>query len=72
MLGRCRGHHVLVEEHAIRTRKGPRSVQDRVLLEKERGNMKIAVLGNIGGNSPFVNEVVDFLIEHRIEGVQGN
>jgi hypothetical protein len=47
-------------------------VQDRVLLEKERGNMKIAVLGNIGGNSPFVNEVVDFLIEHRIEGVQGN
>jgi putative phosphoesterase len=29
-------------------------------------------LGDLGGYSPFVNEVVDFLIEHDIEGVQGN
>ncbi len=29
-------------------------------------------LGDLGGYAPFVNEVVDFLIEHTIEGVQGN
>jgi putative phosphoesterase len=29
-------------------------------------------LGDLGGYSPFVNEVVDFLIAHGIEGVQGN
>lgn len=29
-------------------------------------------LGDLSGYAPFVNEVVDFLIEHGIEGVQGN
>ncbi len=29
-------------------------------------------LGDLGGYSPFVNEVVDFLVDHGIEGVQGN
>jgi putative phosphoesterase len=33
---------------------------------------KIYHLGDLGGYSPFVNEVTDFLIEHNIEGVQGN
>ncbi len=33
---------------------------------------KICHLGDLGGYAPFVNEVVDFLIDHRIEGVQGN
>lgn len=33
---------------------------------------KIYHLGDLGGYAPFVNEVVDFLIEHSIEGVQGN
>lgn len=33
---------------------------------------KIYHLGDLGGYSPFVNEVVDFLVEHDIEGVQGN
>jgi putative phosphoesterase len=33
---------------------------------------KIFHLGDVGGYSPFVNEVVDFLIEHGIDGVQGN
>lgn len=33
---------------------------------------KIYHLGDIGGYAPFVNEVVDFLIGHGIEGVQGN
>ncbi|BCB95312.1 phosphoesterase [Dissulfurispira thermophila] len=33
---------------------------------------KIYHLGDLGGYAPFVNEVVDFLIEHQIEGVQGN
>jgi putative phosphoesterase len=33
---------------------------------------KIFHLGDLGGYAPFVNEVVDFLIEHNIEGVQGN
>lgn len=36
------------------------------------GAEKIYHLGDLGGYSPFVNEVVAFLIEHRIEGVQGN
>jgi putative phosphoesterase len=29
-------------------------------------------LGDVGGYAPFVNEIVDFLVEHSIEGVQGN
>ncbi len=33
---------------------------------------KIYHLGDLGGYAPFVNEVVDFLIEHAIAGVQGN
>ncbi|MFN3478905.1 MAG: metallophosphoesterase family protein [Thermodesulfovibrionales bacterium] len=33
---------------------------------------RIYHLGDLGGYAPFVNEVVDFLIEHHIEGVQGN
>jgi len=33
---------------------------------------KVFHLGDLGGYAPFVNEVVDFLIEHNIEGVQGN
>src|SRR5208337_4324674 len=33
---------------------------------------KIFHLGDLGGYAPFINEVVDFLIEHKIEGVQGN
>jgi len=33
---------------------------------------KIFHLGDLGGYAPFVNEVVDFLIEHKVEGVQGN
>ena len=36
------------------------------------GAEKIYHLGDLGGYSPFVNEVVDFLVEHNIEGVQGN
>jgi predicted phosphodiesterase len=36
------------------------------------GAEKIYHLGDLGGYSPFVNEVVDFLLEHGIEGVQGN
>lgn len=36
------------------------------------GADKIYHLGDLGGYSPFVNEVVDFLIEHDIKGVQGN
>jgi putative phosphoesterase len=36
------------------------------------GADKIYHLGDLGGYAPFVNEVVDFLIEHGIEGVQGN
>jgi hypothetical protein len=31
---------------------------------------KIYHLGDLGGYAPFVNEVVDFLIEHGIEGVR--
>ncbi len=33
---------------------------------------KIYHLGDLGGYAPFVNEVVAFLKEHGIEGVQGN
>lgn len=33
---------------------------------------KIYHLGDLGGYAPFVNEVVDFLIENGVEGVQGN
>jgi putative phosphoesterase len=33
---------------------------------------KLFHLGDLGGYAPFVNEVVDFLIEHNIPGVQGN
>jgi putative phosphoesterase len=33
---------------------------------------KIYHLGDVGGYAPFVNEVVDFLMDHGIEGVQGN
>ncbi|HSW62935.1 MAG TPA: metallophosphoesterase family protein [Dissulfurispiraceae bacterium] len=29
-------------------------------------------VGDLGGYNPFVNEVIDFLIEKGIEGVQGN
>lgn len=36
------------------------------------GAEKIFHLGDLGGYAPFVNEVIDFLIEHNIEGVQGN
>ncbi|MDA8100426.1 MAG: YfcE family phosphodiesterase [Nitrospiraceae bacterium] len=36
------------------------------------GAEKIYHLGDLGGYSPFVNEVVSFLTEHGIEGVQGN
>lgn len=36
------------------------------------GAEKIYHLGDLGGYAPFVNEVADFLIEHNIEGVQGN
>ena len=38
----------------------------------ESGAEKIYHLGDLGGYAPFVNEVVDFIIEHDIEGVQGN
>ncbi len=37
-----------------------------------KGVDKIYHLGDLGGYAPFVNGVVDFLIEHAIEGVQGN
>ena len=33
---------------------------------------KFCHLGDLGGYAPFVNEVVEFLVEHGIEGVQGN
>jgi len=36
------------------------------------GAGKIYHLGDLGGYAPFVNEVVEFIVEHRIEGVQGN
>lgn len=33
---------------------------------------KMYHMGDLGGYNPFVNEVIDFLIEKGIEGVQGN
>lgn len=33
---------------------------------------RIYHVGDLGGYAPFVNEVVDFIIRHGIEGVQGN
>ena len=33
---------------------------------------KVFHLGDVGGYAPFVNEVVDFLVAHDIDGVQGN
>jgi putative phosphoesterase len=36
------------------------------------GADRIFHLGDLGGYSPFVNEVAEFLIEHAIAGVQGN
>jgi putative phosphoesterase len=33
---------------------------------------RIYHLGDLGGYAPFVNEVVDFLTDHNIVGVQGN
>lgn len=39
---------------------------------EERRADKIFHLGDLGGYAPFVNEVVDFLIEHVVAGVQGN
>lgn len=33
---------------------------------------RVVHLGDLGGYAPFVNEVVEFLIEHSINGVQGN
>lgn len=38
----------------------------------ERKVESIYHLGDLGGYAPFVNEVVDFLAAHGIEGVQGN
>jgi len=36
------------------------------------GAESIYHLGDLGGYAPFVNEVVEFLAEHGIKGVQGN
>lgn|SRR5574341_89815 len=36
------------------------------------GAEKVYHLGDLGGYAPFLNEVVVFLIENKIEGVQGN
>lgn len=33
---------------------------------------KIIHLADLGGYAPFVNEVTEFMMEHKIEGVQGN
>jgi predicted phosphodiesterase len=38
----------------------------------KEGVEKIYHLGDLGGYAPFVNDVVDFLVERGIEGVQGN
>lgn len=38
----------------------------------DAGAEKIYHLGDLGGYAPFVNEVVDFMIERGVEGVQGN
>ncbi len=39
---------------------------------RQSGAEKIYHLGDLGGYSPFVNEVVAFMRAHAIEGVQGN
>lgn len=39
---------------------------------QKAGAEKIYHLGDLGGYSPFVNEVVEFMVEHDIQGVQGN
>lgn len=39
---------------------------------KDEGADVIYHLGDLGGYAPFVNEVVKFLIENNIKGVQGN
>lgn len=41
-------------------------------LAMEEKVEKLFHLGDLGGYAPFVNEVVDFLIEHNILGIQGN
>ncbi|MCX8028270.1 MAG: metallophosphatase family protein [Thermodesulfovibrionales bacterium] len=46
-----------------------KSAYDEALRHKPD---KMFHLGDLGGYAPFVNEVVDFLIEHKVEGVQGN
>lgn len=46
-----------------------RSAYDALLSNDVK---KVYHLGDLGGYAPFVNEVVKFLIEHQIEGVQGN
>lgn len=33
---------------------------------------RVIHLGDLGGYAPFVNEVTEFMIEHNIQGVQGN
>jgi putative phosphoesterase len=38
----------------------------------ERGFDKAYHLGDLGGYAPFINEVVDFVVEQKIDGVQGN
>ncbi len=39
---------------------------------RQAGAEKIYHLGDLGGYSPFVNEVVDFVMQRDIKGVQGN
>lgn len=39
---------------------------------QKAGSEKIYHLGDLGGYSPFVNDVVSFMTAHGIEGVQGN
>jgi putative phosphoesterase len=46
-----------------------RSAYEAALRE---GPDEVLHLGDLGGYAPFVNEVVDFLIEKDIRGVQGN
>lgn len=41
-------------------------------VAQKSGAERIFHLGDLGGYAPFVNEVVDFLIENNIPGVQGN
>lgn len=46
-----------------------RAVYTAALMENTE---KVYHLGDLGGYAPFVNEVADFLKEHKVEGVQGN